>query len=40
VALQQLANRALHGHTRDTRLAAYADVVPVAARAARQLLDS
>lgn len=38
VALQQLANRALQGHTQDSRLVAYAGVVPKAARAARDLL--
>ncbi|WP_280424715.1 phosphotransferase family protein [Nocardia carnea] len=38
IALQQLANRALHGHTTDARLAAYADVVPIAAAHAVRLL--
>jgi aminoglycoside phosphotransferase (APT) family kinase protein len=40
VALQQLANRAEGGHTQDTRLAGYARVVPVAARAAMDVLAS
>ena len=40
VALQQLANRALHGHTQDERLAHYADIVPIAATAAMQTLES
>ncbi|MBT2523318.1 phosphotransferase family protein [Arthrobacter sp. ISL-28] len=40
VALQQLANRALQGHTRDARLASYAPIVPVAGRAAMELLRS
>lgn len=38
VALQQLANRAIDGHTKDERLAGYADVVPVAAEAALDVL--
>jgi len=34
IALQQLANRGLDGHTQDSRLAGYAEIVPVAAEAA------
>jgi aminoglycoside phosphotransferase (APT) family kinase protein len=39
VALQQLANRARRGHTRDARLGGYADIVPVTARVAIELLN-